>query len=180
MLAACEAAVLVARDHPGPISDAVISLLVHGDRACVRDVRMTPQFLVGWCMAMAGGLGRVHCYRALGPAFTFERSIVTGHVLVTTGAYSNVRHPSYVAGAVFVVGTFVTQLTVGSWVWECAVLDSWVARVIVAAHVLFDVWVIVMLFARCAGEDEALRREFGDEWVRWSQRTPARLFPGIY
>ena len=180
MLAACEAAVLVARDHPGPISDTVISLLVRGDRACVRDVRITPQFLVGWCMVVAGGLGRVHCYRALGPAFTFERSIVKGHELVTTGAYSIVRHPSYVAATVFVAGTFVAQLTAGSWVWECAVLDSWVARVIVAAHVLFDVWVIVMLFARCAGEDEALRREFGDEWVRWSQRTPARLFPGIY
>jgi protein-S-isoprenylcysteine O-methyltransferase Ste14 len=33
---------------------------------------------------------------------------------------------------------------------------------------------------RARREDTMLRREFGQEWEKWAQKTPYRLIPGIY
>ena len=46
-------------------------------------------------MASVGGLIRYKCYRTLGSMFTFEMSIRKDHILVTSGPYAIVRHPSY-------------------------------------------------------------------------------------
>lgn len=34
--------------------------------------------------------------------------------------------------------------------------------------------------SRMPKEDAALREEFKEQWDAWAERTPYRLFPGIY
>ncbi|RPD60625.1 hypothetical protein L227DRAFT_501730 [Lentinus tigrinus ALCF2SS1-6] len=180
--AACEAVVLILRDHRGPVSGFVLSHLVYCDREYAYRLKMSSIFLAGWSAAVAGGLFRMHCYRVLGPQYTFQRAIIDGHQLITTGPYAIVRHPAYAGFNVYMLGTLIALLAgPGSWVTECGVLgSSTLGRFVVGAWVLCAFHFMVMAFCRCAGEDEVLRKEFGDKWVRWSQRTPARLLPGIY
>ncbi len=179
-LAVCETAVLLASAYPGPLSDAVLSLLIYRERACIASVTLTTAFLMGWGMCVLGALLRMHCYRILGPQYTFERSVIREHQLVTSGPYAVVRHPAYTGFEVFHVGLLVVQFGQGSWAWECGVLDSWAGRAIVAGWVLYVYKLVVAVFRRCAAEDEMLRTEFGEKWVRWSQKTTGRLIPGVY
>ena len=131
-------------------------------------------------MAVAGALIRMHCYRVLGLQYTFERAVIKEHNLITTGPYAIVRHPAYTGFEMFKVGILVAQLGKGSWVWECGVLDTWAGRALVGAWILYVYKLVAAVFTRCSTEDEALRKEFGDKWVSWAQKTPSRLIPGIY
>lgn len=51
--------------------------------------------VVGVLSTVLGGILRKWCYDALGKLFTFERSIMPKHELITDGPYAWVRHPSY-------------------------------------------------------------------------------------
>ena len=78
------------------------------------------------------------------------------HELNTTGVYSIVRHPLYVAN-------FIIWLGVAMY---CGV---WWLPVIVA----FIFWVY---YERIAfAEEEFLRRRFGEPYVQWAEKTPAFL-----
>ena len=60
-------------------------------------------------MASIGGLIRYKCYRAMGTLFTFEMSIRKGHMLITSGPYAIVRHPSYAGVILVVIGMFLVH-----------------------------------------------------------------------
>ncbi|KAI0667639.1 hypothetical protein C8Q78DRAFT_315122 [Trametes maxima] len=144
-------------------------------------IRVTPAFALGWMLMMGGGLLRVLCYRTLGNQFTFEITIRKGHRLVTEGPYSVVRHPSYTALVLVVLGSFMCFFTGGSWMRECHILDTLMGKLFVVA------WAgellhppAVMVWARVEAEDELLRNEFGSEWEAWAKKTPCVLIPGIY
>lgn len=64
----------------------------------------SPTFLLGTCLASAGGYIRYCCYRELGHLFTFEMSIMKEHKLITTGPYAIVRHPAYTGAVCTIVG----------------------------------------------------------------------------
>ncbi|KAI0647934.1 hypothetical protein C8Q79DRAFT_999456 [Trametes meyenii] len=144
-------------------------------------IRITPAFTLGWVLMMGGGLLRVLCYRTLGNQFTFEITIRKGHRLVTNGPYSVVRHPSYTALTLVVLGNFMCFFASGSWVRECDIMDTLIGKLFVAA------WAgemlhppAVMIWARVEAEDKLLRNEFGGEWEAWAKNTPYVLIPGVY
>ena len=45
---------------------------------------------------------------------------------------------------------------------------------------LFSLFFIRAMFLQSNAEDAVLKAHFQDEWVRWSQKTPYRMFPLLY
>ncbi|KAI0763570.1 hypothetical protein BD413DRAFT_483785, partial [Trametes elegans] len=144
-------------------------------------VRITPAFALGSATVMAGGLLRLACYRELGKHFTFELTIRKDHSLVTSGPYAVVRHPSYSALALVVLGCLVAFFGRGSWLRECGILDTAAGRAFAVAWVAELLYVpAMMVFARVRTEDEMLRKEFGSQWDEWVKRTQYALIPGLF
>jgi protein-S-isoprenylcysteine O-methyltransferase Ste14 len=151
----------------------------------------TPMWTVGIILAIAGGALRVSAFRALGRHFTFELAIFRDHTLITSGPYSFVRHPSYTGLLLLVWGMSMCIGAPGSYAHEVlwmnvlrgeALGESWApyARVFAAIGLCVQLVVVGALIARTKAEDEMLRREFGKQWHEWVERTPWRLFPGLY
>lgn len=61
-------------------------------------------YVVGILSIVAGGWLRRHCFRMLGPSFTYDVRVQTAQAVVERGAYRYVRHPSYAAGMLLFVG----------------------------------------------------------------------------
>ncbi|KAI0644113.1 hypothetical protein C8Q79DRAFT_1011910 [Trametes meyenii] len=180
LLAACETAIILARAFPSPPSDAILSFLIPRGTTAADQIAVTVPFLVGCTLVFAGAVLRLTCYRALGLNYNFQRSVREDHQLITTGPYAVVRHPAYTGYLIFVPGLLIAQLARGSWACESGILDGASGKAGAGIWIGYAFWVWFSIFKRCAIEDATLRREFGTQWVEWSKRTPARLFPGIY
>lgn len=81
-------------------------------------------FLLSVLSVTLGTLLRKYCYITLGRYFTFEVSIMPDHVLVTTGPYAWVRHPSYTGMYAVLIGVTGALGSKGVWVRECGVVPS--------------------------------------------------------
>jgi protein-S-isoprenylcysteine O-methyltransferase Ste14 len=69
-------------------------------------------FFIGVLTLISGSLLRRHCFRVLGAFFTGAVTIQTGHRVIESGAYRWVRHPSYSAALLIVLGI---ALSLGNW-----------------------------------------------------------------
>lgn len=69
-------------------------------------------FFIGVLTLLSGGLLRRHCFRVLGTFFTGAVTIQPGHRVIESGAYRWVRHPSYSAALLIVLGI---ALSLGNW-----------------------------------------------------------------
>jgi protein-S-isoprenylcysteine O-methyltransferase Ste14 len=72
----------------------------------------TVWFFVGVLALISGSLLRRHCFRVLGTFFTGAVTIQADHRVIDTGAYRWVRHPSYTAALIMVLGI---ALAGGNW-----------------------------------------------------------------
>src|SRR5947209_10776018 len=70
-------------------------------------------FWIGLVMLIAGAVLRRLCFRALGASFTGEVRVRPDQRVVAAGPYRWVRHPSYTAGILMIVGV---ATALGSWV----------------------------------------------------------------
>lgn len=174
-----EILVIIARCNPaGLISSSILRAAALNER-CPTSIRITPFFLVGNICTLVGTLLRIKCYRALGRMFTFELSIQPGHKLVIEGPYAVIRHPSYSAMILTIIGAFCSNAE-GSWVSECGILDSTLGRALAVYWLCVASSVVLSLVLRVPNEDRLLEAEFGDEWTAWSQRVRYKLIPGVY
>ncbi|KAJ7447504.1 hypothetical protein B0H11DRAFT_363998 [Mycena galericulata] len=139
----------------------------------------TPSFAFGSGITLVGTLLRVQCYRTLGRHFTFQLSIQKDHKLVTRGPYSVVRHPSYTALIMTLVGGWMTLALQGSYFWECGMSESVFGRTIVRLWVAVALAVVTSLVLRLSGEDEMLKKKFGTEWDEWQKVVPWKIVPWI-
>jgi len=114
---------------------------------------------VGVALFAAGGALRIWPVFVLGHRFSGLVAIQPGHALVTRGAYSVIRHPSYLG------------LLINSLGWALA-FRSWVG-------VLLTALILLPLLARIRAEERLLRTHFGDEYEAYCRRT-SRLIPGLY
>lgn len=114
----------------------------------------------------------------MGRHFTFRLSLRDGHKLITSGPYSIVRHPSYTAGLMTVVGCLCTLVGDGSWLREVGYATPFGKFCVVVLMVNFGV--CVKPFLRADQEDAFLREEFGKQWDEWADAVPYRYVPGIY
>ncbi|KAI9058922.1 ICMT-domain-containing protein [Trametes sanguinea] len=178
-VALTEAAAILAQHFPSKISDRVLSALLSTHPGA--SFHLTPMSTVACALGIAGGLIRIWCYRALGQNFTWSTSIQPKHKLGTGGPYAIVRHPSYAAWAVMMLGNFALLLSKGSYVVESGWLQRPFGKALVSAVIGYMSFVTFTLIAfRTRLEDEILKEEFGEEWEEWAKRTPYRLIPYIY
>lgn len=144
------------------------------------NIHVTPTFLAASALICGAAFIRTSCYRYLGRQFTFELALQKDHKLVTGGPYSIVRHPSYIGSLMYIAGSMLILVDHGSlWaqvgLWETT--HGQLMRACIAAMAAFATFTFVR---RTWLEDEILSREFGDEWLAWSKRTPYKLIPYIF
>ncbi|KAJ6605586.1 hypothetical protein DFH09DRAFT_1422875 [Mycena vulgaris] len=150
------------------------------DPACSMRLGITPVFALGTGITLVGTILRVLCYRTLGRHFTFELSLQKEHKLITGGPYAIVRHPSYVAMVLTLVGGWMTLALRGSYVWECGLWEDTVGRVMLGLWAVVAGTVVLSLFLRVSREDEMLKRCFGAEWEEWARAVPSKIVPWIF
>jgi protein-S-isoprenylcysteine O-methyltransferase Ste14 len=122
--------------------------------------RQPAVFGIGIATLVAGSLLRRHCWRLLGASFTGDVRAEAGQRVVTTGAYTYIRHPSYTAGILMNIGLGVA---LGSW-----------ASVALMAIASSGVYIY-----RISVEERALLAVIGEPY-REFMRTRRRLIPFIY
>jgi protein-S-isoprenylcysteine O-methyltransferase Ste14 len=116
-------------------------------------------FAVGMLSLAAGGLLRWHCRRMLGRHFTGAVKVVPDQPVIERGAYRLVRHPSYTAGMLVMLG-FGFALT------------NWVALPLV-------VLLTAAAYARrVQAEERALLETLGEPYRQYMQRTK-RFIPKL-
>jgi protein-S-isoprenylcysteine O-methyltransferase Ste14 len=114
---------------------------------------------IGVVRFAAGGALRLWPVFVLGRRFSGLVAIQPGHMLVTSGVYGVIRHPSYLG------------LLVNSLGWGLAFRSG--------LGVLLTALLILPLLARIRAEEWLLRTQFGDEYGAYCART-SRLVPGLY
>ncbi|KAG2342000.1 hypothetical protein BDR05DRAFT_887358 [Suillus weaverae] len=146
----------------------------------IRDAPITFSFVFGTALAVTGGLIRWWCYRTLGRFFTFQLSIREGQHIVTTGPYAVIRHPSYAAGMMEVIGILILHGSTNSWLRHSGVLDIPGLQVVVGLWLMEITLLMINVVFRVSQEDEVLKSTFRGEWERWAKAVRYRLIPGIY
>jgi protein-S-isoprenylcysteine O-methyltransferase Ste14 len=114
---------------------------------------------IGLALFVAGGILRLWPVFVLGRRFSGLVAIQPGHTLVTGGAYSVIRNPSYLG------------LLVNSLGWGLA-FRSWIG-------VALTILTVIPLAARMRAEERLLHSEFGADYDAYRTRT-FRLIPGVY
>jgi protein-S-isoprenylcysteine O-methyltransferase Ste14 len=114
---------------------------------------------LGLVLFVAGGALRLWPVFVLGRRFSGLVAIQPGHVLVTSGVYRVIRHPSY-------LGLLVNSL-------------GWALAFRSAVGVLLTVATVPLILVRIKAEERLLRAHFGGEYDAYRART-TRLVPGLY
>ncbi|KAF9238463.1 hypothetical protein BU15DRAFT_75161 [Melanogaster broomeanus] len=188
-LAECSV-LFAASDYCAPgLSQSIIKYLVHSSdpqRALAQISSLTPVFLAGSVLSIAGSLLRIHCYRVLGRMFTFELSIRRDHKLVTSWPYSVVRHPSYTGSIGVGLGGLLCAFNRRSWLVACSGLvpgldaESRLTNVLACTWVSMVVAICIGMMQRIRNEDDMLEKNFGEQWKEWARRVPYRTVPWVY
>jgi protein-S-isoprenylcysteine O-methyltransferase Ste14 len=117
-------------------------------------------FWVGTAMIVSGSLLRRHCWRMLGTSFTGDVQARPDQQVVTRGAYSKLRHPSY-TGAILIN----TGMGIALGTWAGALL------LLVASFAVYGY--------RISVEERALLAAIGEPY-RQFMTTRKRLIPFVY
>ena len=142
-----------------------LSYLVAFSIASIRALQFSPAFLqatffIGTAIIIAASLLRRHCWRMLGASFTGDVRASAGQEVVTRGAYSILRHPSYTAGIMLSVGMGVA-------------LGSWGSTLVLTAAAF------IVYSYRMKVEEQALLAAIGEPY-RAFMSTRKRVIPWIY
>lgn len=164
---------------PTAMAEHILPMLAWRPAESATNVRITSASSLGFLLCALGGLIRIACYRAMGRHFTFELSVRRDHKLITDGPYAIVRHPSYTALIMVTIGTLICLTGSGSWLAECGIMGTLIGRLLVLMWAAEVAWIPIVMVMRVGAEDEILRKEFGEEWLAWSERTPYKLIPGL-
>lgn len=202
------AATVMTASSSGGLSSAfsdVVSILVPRRVDAQALQRPSASFVLGALLLVVSASLRMWCYKTLGNQFRFEVSIQTQHKLITSGPYSFVRHPSYLAFYGYIIGSAMLFTSPGSYALECvlwplphAVLCTMsfepngcdaaaagVGKFHVAALVVLATWFAGIVFlernvvGRLSWEDDVLHKEFGKEWETYADRVRWRILPGV-
>jgi len=120
----------------------------------------TVWFCAGLLTLVSGSLLRRHCFRVLGESFTGAVTVREDQRVVDEGAYRWVRHPSYTAAFLLVIGI---ALAMGSW------LGLTVSLVVVVPCYVY----------RARVEEAALQASLGESYARFAA-TRRRFIPFVY
>lgn len=114
----------------------------------------------GLAVFIGGVLLRALAIRNLGNFFTMDLTIKKDHQLITNGVYRYVRHPSYTAMLIGLIGIGLA-------------LNNWLS-------LLIGPLVFFLAFERrIADEERGLIGKFGNEYIQYQKRTK-KWIPFIY
>jgi protein-S-isoprenylcysteine O-methyltransferase Ste14 len=116
-------------------------------------------FFIGVLTLVSGSLLRRHCFRVLGTFFTGAVTIQADHRVIDAGAYRWVRHPSYSAALLIILGIAIS-------------LDNW-PGVVVSLVAAFPAYSY-----RAHVEEQALLASLGAPYARF-MATRKRFIPFI-
>lgn len=117
-------------------------------------------FWCGLALLVAGSLLRQHCFRMLGASFTAAVVVAREQVIVESGAYRWIRHPSYAGGLIGYAGI---ALALGNWISLAVIL----------------VMVLGSYSYRVRVEERALMETLGEPYREYMQRTK-RFIPAVF
>jgi len=117
-------------------------------------------FAVGVTLALVGVALRWYAIRALGRYFTRQVAITPGQVVVTSGPYRYVRHPSYSALLITMLGLSLT-------------LTNWVSLIVLPLCAFLGI------AYRVAVEERALREALGQPYRAYMAHT-RRFIPFLF
>jgi len=115
---------------------------------------------IGLALIIIGIVLRIMIIRTLGKFFTVDVTIKQDHKLKKDGFYTYIRHPSYTASLITVIGFGIS-------------LNNY------ASLVLVTVLISIAFLIRIKVEEKLLMVHFGDEYVDYKKNTK-RLIPFIY
>ena len=164
---------------PGLAHTTVLGLILPNGNTSA-DLYPSPIFLLGLVMAVCGTALRLQCHRHLGPNFTFDLTIRKDHVLLTTGPYAVVRHPSYTAAILYGLSHGLCHFGIGSWWLECGIWETTVGWLLASVFLTWHLELLRVILKRWKVEDEMLKQVFGKEWVAWAEKTPYAVLPYVY
>ncbi|KAI3612586.1 hypothetical protein WG66_010038 [Moniliophthora roreri] len=156
------------------------------------NTQLTPRFIGSALLSIAGGVSRIVCYRTLGDAFIYDCARVEAHavatnpgitngpMLITHGPYSIVRHPSYVACWMAVIGSGLVHLIDGSWIKESGILNTLIGKALVYSWLGAFGVTLVLLALRVEPEDQLMKKQFGERWEQWNEKVRYKLIPWVY
>ena len=121
---------------------------------------IVPAFWSGVALIISGSLLRRHCFRMLGQSFTGDVRARPDQQVITRGAYSLLRHPSYTGGILMNTGV---GIALGSW----------------ASALLMAVVTTAVYAYRISVEERALLAAIGEPY-REFMSTRKRLIPFLY
>ncbi|KAI3612417.1 hypothetical protein WG66_010064 [Moniliophthora roreri] len=158
--------------------------------AGVNNARYTPYLIAAALLSIVGGVFRAACYHTLGGAFTYEcvpvgkraknLDVTNNPRLITHGPYAIVRHPSYSAIWMAIVGSALVHLMNGSWVVESGFISTLIGKALVYSWLGTFGITLVILVMRVEPEDEMMKKQFGDQWQQWSGKVRYKLIPWVY
>ena len=115
---------------------------------------------IGLALIIIGIVLRIMISRTLGQFFTVDVTIKQDHKLKKDGFYTYIRHPSYAASLITVIGFGISLNNYGS-------------------LVLVTVLIAIAFLIRIKVEEKLLMVHFGDKYVDYKKNTK-RLIPFIY
>jgi protein-S-isoprenylcysteine O-methyltransferase Ste14 len=115
---------------------------------------------IGIILIWLGILLRQWAVRTLGKYFRTHIQIQKDHKVIQTGPYKYIRHPSYSAALLSVLGYGLT-------------LNNWLSLIVLCTFVFFA------LYQRIIAEEKVLAKDLGKEYQSYQKRTK-KLVPGIF
>jgi protein-S-isoprenylcysteine O-methyltransferase Ste14 len=115
---------------------------------------------VGLALIIVGVILRLTIVTSLGKFFTVNVTILEDHKLKQNGFYKYVRHPSYSASILSLIGYGVS-------------INNWISLLLVTAGAL------TAFLIRIRIEEKTLIDHFGTEYVEYRKKTK-RLIPFVY
>ncbi|KAF7795769.1 hypothetical protein EIP86_006936 [Pleurotus ostreatoroseus] len=136
------------------------------------------RFIIGLVFVVVGGAVRMWCYRALGRFFVLEVVVTQEHTLVTDGPYAYVRHPSYTAMFLLLLGGYLSSYGPGTYVTECGLMST---PFRFAAYLWWALasYTVIATYLRSFEEDGQLRNRFGGAWAAYRREVPYKFIPFI-
>ena len=115
---------------------------------------------------------------SLGAHFTIQLTVLEDHKLITSGPYAYVRHPSYTALILNVLGVFLCEASAGSWWIEERVFHTALGKCIALFAACTAVY-FVGVVSRAPAEDRMMHKTFGKRWEDWRAEVTWMYIPGI-
>ncbi|KAI0648752.1 hypothetical protein C8Q79DRAFT_998762 [Trametes meyenii] len=177
--ALCHSILILYRDEESWAAPLVPWLCPRNPPSIDSIVQLSPRFIVGVVLVIAGTLIRVWTYRALGSLFTFEVVIKNDHRLITNGPYKIVRHPAYTGMVMLLLGTHLIHFGEAGYVTFCD-FDATPMVIFVNIWRVGAVFTGLSLCRRCDVEDKQLHERFEAGWDAYQKAVPYAMIPFVF